>query len=212
MRVIEGLVMPGGWHYEQPLDSGQKQRIEGRTYRELLERILLFRLQHIELISSGTATKEQVQLDVTAWICSRWPTTCTGPRGDFPFKPVEAVRLYSNPTNAIEDWFKTLSKHELDWLDQATANRRARICMQCPLNQRWETNCGACNTNVRTRSLLLRGSHKSGFENQLKACLAYGWLNEVAIWLRDGFVSQPRRNPPADCWKAKEHEKAEMLV
>jgi hypothetical protein len=63
MRVIEGVVQPGGWHYEQPLDSGQKQRIEGRTYRELVDRTHLFRLQHLELVKSGSATKEQVESD-----------------------------------------------------------------------------------------------------------------------------------------------------
>src|SRR5215470_9483191 len=141
MRVIEGMVCPGGWHFEQPLDSGQKQRIEGRTFNELKERILLFRLQHIELIPSGTATKEQVESDVMMWICTRWPTACTGPRGELP-QPIVEPRPYTNPTSRAEDWFKTLSMQELEWLDQATAAKRARICIGCHLNQRWETGCG----------------------------------------------------------------------
>ena len=206
MRVIEGLVMPGGWGYQQPLDSGQEQRIEGRTYHELIERVLLFRLQHIELVPSHSATREQVQSDLMMWICARYPTNCTGTKGELPQPTVQPNPSYVRPTGRIEEWFKTLATHELEWMDQATATKRARICMGCHLNQRWETNCGACNTNVRTRSLLLRGSHKTGFEPQLRSCLAYGWLNEVAVWLKDGFAAQSRRKPPPECWQRKLEE------
>ena len=58
---------------------------------------------------------------------------------------------------AVEDWIKLLSTKELEWIDQATAFKRARVCIGCPLNQRWETGCGPCNTNIRTKSLLIRG-------------------------------------------------------
>lgn len=210
MRVIEGLVMPGGWHFEQELDSGQHQRIEGRTYRELVERVLMFRLQHIELVPSGTSTKERVESDLLVWICSRFPTTCTGPRGELPQATVKAQPAYTRPTNRIEDWIKTLSGQDLEWIDQASATRRARICMGCHLNQRWETGCGPCNTNIRSRSLLIRGSHKTGFENQLRACLSYGFLLEVAVWLKDTYA-QPRRTPPPECWKRKEEQAALAL-
>jgi hypothetical protein len=208
MRVIEGLVMPSGWHFEQPLDSGQKQRIEGRTYRELIDRTLLFRQQHLELVPSGTATKEQVESDLLTWICTRWPTQCTGSRGELPKPIVPANPGYARPTSRIEDWFKTLSGKDLEWLDQATAVKRTRTCLGCHLNQNWATSCGSCNQNIRTRSLLIRGSHRTGFESQLRACLAYGWLLEVAVWLKDGHAGGPRRKPPPECWQRQREEAA----
>jgi hypothetical protein len=77
--------------------------------------------------------------------------------------------------------------------------------MGCHFNQRWETGCGACNTNIRTRSLLIRGSHKTGFETQLRSCVAYGWLLEVAVWLKDGYA-QAKRKPPKECWQRQAEE------
>lgn len=206
MRVIDSMVMPGGWAYEQPLDSGQKQRIEARTYAELIERVLLFRQQHIELVPSGTATKELVESDLLMWICTRYPTQCTGARNELPKPTVEQKPGYIRPTNRVENWLKTLAQHELEWLDQATAAKRTRTCIQCPLNQNWATNCGSCNQNIRTRSLLLRGSRRTGFESQLRHCLAYGWLLEVAVWLKDGYAGEPRRKPPGECWQRQMSE------
>jgi hypothetical protein len=204
MRVIDSMVMPGGWHYEQPLESGQRQRIEGRTYSELVQRTLLFRLQHIELVPTGTAIQQQVESDMMMWICSHYPTACTGTRGELP-KPTVQPQLYTNPINRVEEWFKRLSGQQLEWIDAATAAKRAKTCIACHMNQNWQTNCGACNTNIRTRSLLLRGSHKTGFEDQLRSCLAYGWLLEVAVWLKDGRPIARRKAPPT-CWQRKAEE------
>jgi hypothetical protein len=203
MRVIETMVAPGGWNYSQPLDSGQHQRIEGRTYAELIEKIFQFRLQHIELVPSGTAIKERVQADYLHWVCTRFPSQCTGARGELPPMPTaQHKNSYQRPSNRIEDWLKTLSTHNLEWVDQATAYKRAKICIACPLNQAWQTNCGGCNTNIRTKALLLRGSHKLGLEGNLRACLGFGWLNEIAVWLVDGF-NEASRKIPEKCWKAQ---------
>jgi hypothetical protein len=201
MRVITSVVMPSGWHFLQRLESGQYQRIDGRTYDELVEKTFQFRLQHIELVPSGTATVERVSEDLLRWICTRWPQQCTGARGELPPAPPRARQIgYQRPSNRVEDWFKLLSTQNLEWVDQATAHKRAKICVACKLNQSWQTACGPCNTNIRTKALLLRGSHKLGLENQLRACLAFGWLNEISVWLVDGF-NQPSRDVPPACWK-----------
>lgn len=200
MRVITSVVMPSGWHFLQRLESGQYQRIDGRTYDELAEKVFQFRLQHIELVPSGTATTERVAQDLLTWICTRWPTQCTGARGELPPAPPVPFKGYVRPVNRVEDWFKLLSTKSLEWVDQATAHKRAKICMSCPLNQSWQTGCGPCNQNIRTRTLLLRGSHKLGLESQLRACLGYGWLNEISVWLVDGFAQADRKIPPR-CWK-----------
>jgi hypothetical protein len=202
MRVITSVVMPSGWHYLQRLESGQYQRIEGRTYDELVDKIFSFRLQHIELVPSGTATRERVSADLLEWICTRWPGQCTGARGELPPAPRPDRTTYSRPSTRVEDWFKLLSTKNLEWVDQATAYKRAKICIACPLNQQWQTGCGPCNQNIRTKALLLRGSHKLGLEGNLRACLGFGWLNEIAVWLVDGF-NEASRKIPEKCWKAQ---------
>jgi hypothetical protein len=204
--VIEGLVPPGSWHYNQPLRSGQLQRVEGRTYNELLSRIFLFRLQHIELVPAGTAMRDRVQNDVLTFICTNWPQNCTGFKGELPKLPEPQGRpTYVRPSSRIENWFAKLSTQELRWIDSATAAKRARVCIACPLNQNWQTGCSGCNANLRQRGLLLRGSHKTGFEPQLKACLAYGFMNEVSVWLDDVHASATRKAPP-ECWQRQREE------
>jgi hypothetical protein len=198
--------MPGGWHYHQPLRSGQEQRIEGRTYQELVSRVFMFRLQHIELVPAGTAIRNRVEMDMMDWICTRWPQTCTGFKGELPKYPDPQGRpTYVRPINRVEEWFARLSTSQLEWVDASTASKRARICLGCPLNQNWQTGCGPCNTNLRQKALLLRGSHKTGFEPQLKACIAYGWMLEVAVWLEDGHA-QATRKPPPECWQRRKEE------
>jgi hypothetical protein len=207
MRVITTMVQPGGWHYLQRLSSGQYQRIDGRTYDELVEKVFTFRLQHIELIASGTATKERVSDDLLEWICKRWPRQCTGARGELPVPVAPHQRQsrlgYERPSQRIEDWFRLLATKELGWVDQNTAHTRAKTCIACPLNQQWQTGCGPCNSNIRTKALLIRGSHKSGAESQLRACIGFGWLNEIAVWLEDGFAEATRKIPDK-CWKLTE--------
>jgi hypothetical protein len=96
-----------------------------------------------------------------------------------------------------------LSANSVEWVDQATAHARAKTCMACPLNQGWQTTCGPCNQNIRTKALLFRGSHKLGLESQLRSCIGYGWLNEIAVWLVNGFA-EPNRKIPEKCWKLTE--------
>lgn len=214
MRVVEGLVPPGGWHFMQKLRSSpqrpKSQRVDAATYDQLLEFVLRFRLNNIEIVPSGTATKESVAQDVLYYICGNYPGNCTGSKAQLNAmmlgeRVVARSRStdYRRPLTRIEDWLTNLQGHELKWVDQATATERAKICVECPLNQPWRTGCGACNDNAFRREILVRGSHQTGLEKHLKACVAYGTLNELSVWLADDH-SSARRKVPIECWKAKE--------
>jgi hypothetical protein len=104
------------------------------------------------------------------------------------------------PINRIEEFFKALSGRQLEFTDQATAAKRAEICVKCVLNQPWQVGgCGGCNANIKRKALLYRGAHTTGLEAKLLGCLAYGWLNELAVWLAPEQI-EPKRNPPKECW------------
>jgi hypothetical protein len=215
MRVIEGVVPPGGWHFQQKLISSPQrpktQRVEAATYSQLLDFVLRFRLNNLELVQTGTATKEQVEHDVTFYLCGKWPHQCTGSRAQMALMaggtwpgPIQKVD-YRRPLTRIENWITTLGQEELRWVDQARAHERAQICAGCSMNQSWRSGCAPCNDNAIRRATLVRGAHSTALDKKLRYCVSYGTLLELSIWLEaDYSKALPRREPPSKCWKLTE--------
>lgn len=214
MRVLSSVVMPGGWHFNQKLNSSPQrprtQRLEGATYEQLLENVFQFRLNNLEMIPTGTATKELVEQDVSFFICGKFPQNCTGSRGQFASLantgrwPGKEFKVdYRRPLTRIEDWITRLTNENLRWVDNATALERAQTCLKCPLHQNWRTGCGPCNDNAIRRATLIRGSHLTGLESKLRACVAFGTLQELAVWLQEDFSITKIRKLPNECWKTK---------
>ena len=216
MRVIEGVVPPGGFHFRQRLRSSpqrpQFHTITGASYDQLVENTFSFRLNNIEMVKSGSATREQVVHDIMWYLCGKFPHQCTGAKAEL--SAAAAMRSpppmqrggrpgYMRPLVRIEDWLTVLTEKTLKWVDQARAQERARICIDCPMNQTWRTGCGSCNQNAERRAFLIRGSHATGMEPQLKGCVSYGTLLHLSVWLEDDF-STAGRQPPAKCWKLTE--------
>jgi hypothetical protein len=209
MRVIEGLVPHGGWHYRQKLVSSpqrpQFQHILGGNYSDLLDKVLKFRLNNIEMVPSGTATSEIVGADINYYICGHWPGNCTGSKAELAAvaggkRPPGPRPDYRRPLTRIEDWMTMLEGKTLRWVDQMTAIERTNICIACTMNQGWKTGCRPCNDNAIRRSALVRGSHQTGLEPKVKACVSYGTLLELSVWLENDY-SAPRRKVPPQCWK-----------
>lgn len=214
MRVISSLVPPGGWHFRQKLSSSpqrpQHQLIQAASYDQLVDNVFKFRLNNLEMVPSGTATREHVAADIQYFICGKFPTNCTGSKADLAAaaggQPPSVNRPgYARPLNRVENWLTMLSQKDLRWVDQARAIERANVCIKCRLNQRWQAGCKPCNQNVERRALLIRGSHSTGLEPKLKGCLSYGTLLELSIWLENDF-SAPRSKPAPipQCWKLAE--------
>jgi hypothetical protein len=213
MRVLSSIVMPGGWHFEQKLVSSPQrprtQRIGASTYDQLLDNVFKFRLNNLEMVPAGTATKELVEQDVSFFICGHYPGNCTGTRaqfaqmkgGEWPGRKYKVD--YRRPLTRIEDWITRLNQENLKFVDNTVALSRAQICIKCSLHQNWRSGCGPCNENATRRATLIRGSHVMGLEGKLKACLAYGTLQEVSVWLEQDFSTAVSKRIPAECWKVK---------
>jgi len=184
--------------------------IGAMTYELLLEAVLKFRLNNLELVETGTATPDIVSGDVMRYICGTFPGNCTGSKaqlsaaaqGNFGPASSNSRVNYRRPLTRIEDWLTGLQEHNLVWVDQATAQARAEICVNCSMNQNWRTGCGPCNENALRRELLVRGSHQTALDPKLKACMAFGTLNELSVWLVNDYAKpRPRVNIPQACWK-----------
>lgn len=210
MRVISGMTPPGGWHFRQKLVSQparpRAQVIGAMSYEQLVENVFQFRLNNLEMVPSGTATREQAEQDIAFYICGHWRHNCTGSAAELANagKTPPPVKHYPRPINRIEDWLTVLTERPLKWVDQARASERAQVCLKCPMNQPWSVgSCKPCNANVDRREKLIRGSRSTGLEPKLKGCVSFGTLLVLSIWLEDDFTG-PRRQPPAECWKLTE--------
>jgi len=215
MRVIAGVVPPGGWHYKQPLNSSpqrpQQQLIGAASYEALVENVFQFRLNNLQMVESGSATRELVVQDIQFYICGNWPRHCTGAKAEFSQTPGAPISkpAYARPLTRIEDWLTLLSERQLRWVDQGRALERAKVCVACPLNRPWRTGCAPCNDNADRRAMLILGSRSTGLESQLRSCLAYGTLLKLSVWLEEDFTGPRNRpEPPQECWKLTEAKNA----
>ena len=216
MRAISSVVPHGGWAFRQSLRSSpqrpQFHLIRAETYDQLVENVFAFRLNNIEIVKSGTATREQSVHDIMYYLCGRFPQNCSGAKAEL--SAAAAMREpppmqrggrpgYMRPLVRIEDWLTVLTENTLKWVDQARAQERSKVCMECPMNQTWRTGCGSCNQSAERRAFLIRGSHATGLEPKLKGCVSYGTLLHLSVWLENDF-STPGRQPHPSCWKLKE--------
>lgn len=210
-RVIEGVVCPGGWHYLQPLlNNPQPLKIEAITYQLLLNKVFKWRLEHLDLVPQGAVAMRRVERDIKAYICTSFPHQCNPiGRGTIIANPrMEApprVRPITPLIHRIETWLATVCNRPFNPVDPVKAQQRARICMQCPQNVRWDSNCGPCNGNIKRRSLLLRGDLYLPQDPHLRGCRVFGHLNEVAVWLPD-TRSIASDEIPSICWLKQAEE------
>ena len=206
MSVDNGIkqlvIPPGGWKYEQPVDNGGTVLIEGQTYPLLEKKVLEFRQAHIEVIESGTATREAVREDLNIFICGRYPQQCAGA----PVTPSRSAETkaetmaYMPPITRMEHWFKRISSMPLEWTDAGQAVARAQICVNCPKNIKWENHCRGCIDSLNRRVVRYKGDRVTPLDSNLRACWIYGHHNSVAVWLKNTH-SDAKEAPPVECWK-----------
>jgi len=208
--LSSSVVPPGGFIYDQPLADGSKMRITGASYDNICELILKFRLAHLNLLVPGAqATQEAVAGDYNQAICSVYPWLC---------KPLDApvpapsagqgaatfVPLFSR---MLENLNQLKQAGQIPYVDQITAQARANICMHCPQNVQWETNCGNCNQNLTALSYQIRQGRRLGCDSALRGCRAYGTALSVSVWLGDPG-GDGRYQPPSICWRVRAPELA----
>lgn len=199
---IKLLVMPpGGWFFNQGIDNGTTFHIEASTYPALETKVFDFRLANIEIIASGTATREHVRYDLRTQICARAPNQCAGavaPLDDAGSTDKGTLR-YTTPIARLDDWFKTLSHSNLEWKSAERALAAAETCVTCPQNVAWKTNCAPCVESMQRRVYRYKGDRSTPVDAQLKSCRCFGHNNELAVWLLH-TVSIAKEPVPANCW------------
>lgn len=141
---------------------------------------------------------------VEAQLCSHMPPgTCkheagvavSGPRR-LTFQDVVSA------TKTLGSWFiKGTPK-----VDQVEAERRASICLSCPMNQNFD-GCTTCaEKDLREAIAGLMGNSKTPYDSSLHTCFACGCTLKAAIWfpidiLRKNMAEGVNEMLPDHCWK-----------
>jgi hypothetical protein len=200
--IVTSVVMPGGWHYQQKLSTGQTVKIEAFSFEDLLSNMLTFRRNHMDLCGAEKANIQAVRVDLKEYLCAHFKQNCADSWTPSPGIPGIGNRAdYQRPIDRAGAWIAELGNHRAEKVDYALAGSRAQTCAQCPQNVRWASPCAPCNDNILVKIQQAKGSLYTPLDRRLFMCRIFGHINEVAIWLTDTHSSS-EQPPPAPCWKA----------
>jgi hypothetical protein len=198
-RVVESVVMPGGWHKPEKDRLGRDGIIiRGDTYQGLLAAVLKFRADN--LIPVG-----DVEAEVEAWLCEAYPHMCHRVPG--ATVSVSFVRQPSSLQLITDKVLQWLAGRIVDHTGQklelrSEAQRRAGICEGCKYNVRWNSSCSSCAEAVNRMSTILRFGHDVHNGEKLKACQILEHENRAAVWLKSENVGSTP-DLPQHCWAKK---------
>jgi hypothetical protein len=197
MRFSVSIVPPGKWHYEQPLATGGSWTIRASGYERLIDAILTYRLNNLEIIPPGPVDRDVVLKDYEDWLCKSYPRHCFSENPPVQIRSTPIVPLITR----INDHFKTLSIAGFTYVDELKAYERARTCIYCPQNVKWRSGCEPCNSNVQARAIRLIGVRQTPYDAKLQACRCYGHLNSIAVWIKEKVPLQSLHEVPTFCWR-----------
>lgn len=202
-QLSKSVVPPGGYWFNQALADGSYSKISGGSLDHLLGLILTYRQNNGIILAPGTlATPEGVYSDYHGWACAQWPWLCTGAAE--PMAPVMEILTSQSGFEMLvlrmQRWIDSLRGGPIGWIDQKRAIDRAHICLGCPSNVDWMTNCSSCNHNLTLSSAAVLGARRTGLEAGLKGCRAYGTFQPLAVWI-DSPGGDAKYAAPPQCWR-----------
>jgi len=188
----EGIIPPGGFHYE---DKVQRFRVEGSSYQSVAEAVLRYRLEN--KLPVGNPLK-----DVLDYVCTNWPHFCSDHNAPLPVGNGQPA-LSSRVATWISSLYRFVRSTTTKFVTPEEANRRARICEQCPINKDWKTGCGSCLQAAVQLGYTFRAGRKVDNEKALGACEVIGQENATAVWVDNLLPLAPeeQRRLPEKCWR-----------
>ena len=192
MRVIENLIPPGGWHFEGS-NKGVRYRVEGYSYRDLVDKVLKYRIENTIPIGAH-------EHEVRTYICTLSPRNC---QDGLPDKIV--VKQQLPPATAKLDevtrWATELQGKQgaNSRVPEQEANGRGAICVVCEFNKIIPTGCAACGSNFNRLMTILRNGKDSAHWAKLHVCELTKQGLRSAVWIKKEFL-RTASNLPGACW------------
>lgn len=196
-RVIQGVIMPGGWHYLQN-HNGVQIRLEAASHLELLSAVQLWRSQNGVMIGD-------VEKDVEQYICNNFPRQCRIGSQATPIPQIYGV-AHNRFIDRIMQWIMKIrgNPKAQTFVPKEIANKRADICASCSENIEWANSCGSCVSNAKALLGLIRQGRDTDtpYWPRLKGCMKNGWDNRTSIWLSKEALAD--QGSPDNCWMRKD--------
>lgn len=99
----------------------------------------------------------------------------------------------------VRRFFSTLSAWDGTFVDQGEAERRASICIQCPMNVT-VAGCKGCSGVLKWAKEKLGGNTTSK-DRALESCRICGCFNSVSVWVPLEAQNVEGLEFPVHCWK-----------
>lgn len=123
------------------------------------------------------------------------------------FNLIERVKQYSEGVKILTDW---LGSGAIT-VDPATAQRRANVCLKCPMNVKESPATEAIADAIRKQvEIKNRLNIRVDGEKSLHTCTGCGCVNRLKIWLPiERILPTPEELPKFDaaCWLHTESKK-----
>ena len=172
MKVNEGMVCPGGPHF----DVAKGITLHASTFDLLYAQITDWRIRQ------GIAPGD-VRADVNQFICSRWPHACLPDGKDGPTEAMTHFPIGNRVATWAANKIREMPPGGYDLVDDSEAKRRATACLACPFKKPWQTGCQPCNVSTEAILSSVRRLRKVSFDNSIFACEVCGHDNPTACWL-----------------------------
>jgi len=189
----DSLIPPGGYHF-----VAEGLRIEGNSYQDVAEKLLRYRLENS--LPPGNPMAE-----VLNYICDTWPHFCSDTSPVTPVNTKPATSLTSRVTSWMAALYRTLRGTNIadSYVDQAEADRRALVCINCPFHTEWRRGCSSCIEGTKRVGYTFRGGRQAANESKLMSCSIIGHEAQTAVWVKTPppLTAEEQASLPSHCWR-----------
>ena len=181
----------GGWRYFQ---KETNTTVTGPHWGALLDNVRKHREANELPIDPG------LEREVEDFMCAEMPDGC---------REVESQPAVSINIGTAFEFTKILAETFFrgnERVEQAEADRRAKICAHCPDNIE-ATGCRPCKAlNIEKFVLKLTGNKSTRADAKLDSCRHCGCFNKVQVWFPLDILQKNQREVvrdalPSNCWK-----------
>jgi hypothetical protein len=186
---------PGGWRFKH---IGTGFVSTGITFQSLVQKVMQYRQNHGEpIVSEGYA---RLSDEVEEEICQSLSIEDQGNYCNTKWRPMTGVhwREVARFLHTVASWITT----GFTLVPQSEAERRAAICVKCPLNVGM-TGCAMCRSALKEgREKLMQRSTSS--DGSLLACGVCGCDNKTQVHVPLDVLRAGKKGLsfPEWCWQA----------
>lgn len=172
MELIASSRVPYGGAYVIT-DPVTKVKVSGSNLKTVLRGV------YDERRANGAPCGLDLEGEVEQWICQAYPSECQSvdPKV-FRHKPLAISHIVAGSRVMLSQWFngrKVVAREE--------AERRAQICVNCPMNVKFEKPCGGLCPQLAEVVSGITGAQGTQYDWQLNSCAICKCFLQAAIWV-----------------------------